>query len=474
MKNTQRKFAPLILGFVFLTLGCSVNSRVNAAEASARDKILTFGVNGKRNMLYDARQRPQSVLLHGRLYIVYNADATPTKNNKGKAYPMLISYDPQTRRFTKPVRIGPKNSDHHFSPIIWADESDYLHVLHGCHRTPGTHLMSVEPVVAGASAVKWKEASQIAPKLSYPTVYRVYDEKEVIAYRTNGHTSSWTFRISEDNGKTWVGPEHDVINLDVTGRTDWSSYRTTLPSEDGRYLHMVYVDYDDYITELTPDRLYNPRYDRVVGNDWKYNLSYVKIDLESHEVTNIDGKVLRTPIDIDYSKDHCLIWDTEGRGAGIPPVIALDAEGDPTFLHILSEGDLKTHGYYYVRREGGKWLRTRIHSSNHNWNGGYLVHDANGVIHAYLITGKGYLEGGYMDGRGGGSVEEWISKDKGRTWSKNRDLTPDRAQYPGWRFNHVQPVVRADGTRVAGMLLFYGWKDADTPTAKAFLLDEGS
>ena len=474
MKNTQRKFAPLILCFVFLTLECSVNSRVNAAEASARDRILTFGVNGKRNMLYDARQRPQSVLLHGRLYIVYNADATPTKNNKGKAYPMLITYAPETRQFTEPVRIGPQHTDHHYSPIIWADESDYLHVLHGCHRTPGTHLISSEPVVAGASTVKWIEASQIAPKLSYPTVYRVYDEKEVMTYRTNGHTSSWTYRISEDNGTTWVGPEHDVIDLDSKGRTDWSSYRTALPSENGRHLHMVYVDYDDYITELTPDRLYNSRYDRVVGNDWKYNLSYVKIDLENHEVTNIDGNVLRTPIDIDYSKDHCLIWDTQGRGAGIPPVIALDAEGDPTFLHILSEGDLKTHGYYYVRREGGKWLRTRIHSSSHNWNCGYLVHDANGVIHAYLITGKGYLEGGYMDGRGGGSVEEWISKDKGRTWSKNRDLTPDRAQYPGWRFNHVQPVVRPDGTRVEGMLLFYGWKNADNPTAKAFLLDEGS
>jgi hypothetical protein len=56
----------------------------------------------------------------------------------------------------------------------------------------------------------------------------------------------------------------------------------------------------------------------------------------------------------------------------------------------------------------------------------------------------------------------------------HRDLTPSRKQYAGWRFNHVQPVVRPDGTRVAGMLLFYGWKDADTPTAKAFLLDEGS
>lgn len=384
----------------------SVDLQAQAAEASVRDEILTFGVNGKRNMLYDARQRPQSVLLHGRVHIVYNADATATNNNKGNAYPMLITYDPQTRRFTEPVRIGPKNSDHHFSPIIWADESDYLHVLHGCHRTPGTHLISAEPVVAGASTVRWKEAPQIAPKLSCPTVYRVYDEKEVIAYRTNGHISSWTYRISEDNGKTWVGPKHDVIDLDSKGRTDWSSYRTALPSEDGRHLHMVYVDYDDYITELTPARLYNPRYGRVVSNEWKYNLHYVKVDLENHEVTNIDGKVLRTPNDVDYSKDNCLIWDTEGRGAGIPPVIALDAEGDPTFLHILSEGDLKTHGYYYVRREESKWLQTRIHSSNHNWNGGYLAHDADGAIHAYLITGEGYLEGGYMDGRGGGSVEE--------------------------------------------------------------------
>ena len=77
---------------------------------------------------------------------------------------MLITYDPQTRQFTKPVRIGPQHSDHHYSPIIWADESDYLHVLHGCHRTPGTHLISAEPVVAGTSRVKWKEAPRIAKR----------------------------------------------------------------------------------------------------------------------------------------------------------------------------------------------------------------------------------------------------------------------------------------------------------------------
>ena len=28
---------------------------------------------------------------------------------------------------------------------------------------------------------------------------------------------------------------------------------------------MVYTDYDDYITKKTPDRLFNPRYNQIVG-----------------------------------------------------------------------------------------------------------------------------------------------------------------------------------------------------------------
>ena len=232
---------------------------------------------------------------------------------------MLITYDPKTRKFTEPVRIGPQSSDHHYSPIIWADEADYLHVLHGCHRTPGTHLISAEPVVAGTSKVKWKEAPKIA--------------KRFLTQRSTESTMTRKLFLTEPMATPARGPIESVMTMvrpglalkmmtsisTAKGRTDWSSYRTALPSKDGRYLHMVYVDYDDYIKDLTPDRLYNPRYKQIVSNDWKYNLSYVKIDLKSYEVSNSDGKVLRTPIDIDYSKENCQIWDTEGRGAGIPP-----------------------------------------------------------------------------------------------------------------------------------------------------------
>jgi len=77
-----------------------------------------------------------------------------------------------------------------------------------------------------------------------------------------------------------------------------------------------------------------------------------------------------------------------------------------------------------------------------------------------------------MDKHGGGRIEQWTSADKGNSWTKARDLTPDRSKYPGWRYNNIQPVTRSDGSVVEGMLLFYGWKDRNAPAAQAFLLHD--
>lgn len=456
-----------------LALGLLCVSAPWAAGQSANQKSRPFADAGKFKMLYDVRQRPQSVFLHDRLYVVYNGDAKPSANGKGSAYPMMISYEPASRTFSEPVRLGAnRSSDHHFSPIIWADEDDHLHVLHGCHRTPGKHLISMHPAVRGRASIHWQEAPQIAPQLSYPTVFQVVGGRQLIYYRTGGHTSSWTYRISVDNGKTWVGPENDVTDLDSKGRLDWSSYQTKLPSADGEHLHVVYTDYDDNKNWPDPKRFFNPRYDREVSNEWKYNLSYLKINLITQEVCNMDGRNMETPIDIGNSKSHCEIWDTEGRGAGVPPAVVLDENGDPAFLHVLSEESLTSHRYYYVRRVAGDWKQSPITHSNHQWNSGYLLRETDGSLHAYLITGAGYLEGGYMDRHGGGRIEEWVSTDEGNRWSKRRDISPTNEQYSGWRFNNVQPVVRPDGSVVNEMLIFYGWAAEQNPEATAFLFHE--
>jgi hypothetical protein len=435
-------------------------------------RAVPFADNGTLKMLYDNRMHPQALEHDGSVYIVWRGE---------KGFPYIISYDLESREFSRPsmllagmeekVDARKYKKDHHFSPVIWIDSEGYFHVLSGCHRTPGTHLISKQFGSIGSSLDSWDTVAQIAPGISYPTIFSIHDDKELIYYRTGGHTSSWTYRITDDNGKTWTGPSRDVTDMDINGRTEWSSYQTTLPSRDGRFLHVAFITYDDNKSD-DPTRFYNPRYDQEVENEWKYNLYYVKIDLQAHDVTNFDGESMKTPIDIDQADAKCRIWDTKWRGAGVPPTILLDENGDPAFLHVLSEETLEDHQYYYVRRADGKWKQTPIAPSNHQWNSCHLARDDDGTLRAFLIVGVGYLDtGGYMDRYGGGAVEEWVSADKGNTWKEQRDLAPEESRYPGWKHNNIQPVTRPDGSFVDGLILFYGWQDSNGD-GTAFLLDD--
>ena len=424
-------------------------------------------------MVYDIRQRPQAVYLNRRVHIVFAGRLDEGGlGEKPSTRPMLITYDPASREFSDIITLGPGKGDHHYTPIIWADEEEYLHILYGCHKTPGKHLISKEAGDVGDSLEAWNKDPQIEGSMSYPTVFRVYDDKELIYYRTVGHSSSWTYRISGDNGKSWAGPVEDVTDMDLLRWPEWSTYQSKLLSLDGRSLYVCFISYDD-VKSNDPERLYNPRYKKPVSNEWKYNLYLIKIDLQTYGVTNFDGRALQTPIDLDQANEKCRIWDTGWRGAGVPPAMKLDKDGNPAMLHVLSGDTLKEHHYYYLRYVDGKWRQRRITYSNHQWNSCHIADDSDGNLHAYIITGDEYLEGGgLMDEHGGGRIEEWISGDDGDTWEKEREIEPKRKRYPGWKFNNIQPIKRPDGTIVEGMLLFYGWEDSIEPKAEAFLLHE--
>lgn len=484
--------------FMLLLMISSINAQKTSLEDEPIEKsgiVMPFGKGGQIKMLYDRRQRPQSVYLNDKVHIVFNANGEKGRSpGKAPSKPMAVTYDPATRKFSDIVTLGTADNDHHYAPVIWADVDNHLHVLYGCHNTPGTHLVSKQPDNIGTSLADWIEAPQIAPRISYPTFYGIFDNKELIFYRTAGHISSWTYRISDDKGKTWTGPEKEVTDLDSKGRFEWSSYQTKLPSKDGRYLHVVFMAYDDN-RQNDPKRYYNPRYKKSVSNEWKYNLYYVKIDLQTDEVYNFDGDKMTTPIDLDQANTKCIIWDTEGRGAGVPPDIVLDDNENPAFLHVLSEETTEKHNYYFVHRVQDRWEKTVIAPSNHQWNSCHVHLDNNGLYHAYLVVGDNYIDtewvegkskgddfekgssnylktGGFMDKHGGGNIEEWVSSDSGNTWKKLRDLTPDRTKYPGWKYNNIQPVTKANGSSVDGMILFYGWKDKNAPEAQAFLHHE--
>ena len=438
---------------------------------------MAFGFGGAKKMTYDVRQRPQAVYFNGKVFIGFKGGGTAANKKPGNVAPThasLISYDPQNRTFSKPLTFGKQTSDHHDCPVLWVDKDDHLHFLYRCHNEPGIHLVAKQPGGMSEKESDWHKLPDIAPMVSYPTLFSIPGDKHLIYYRTGGHSSSWSYRITGDNGKTWAGPENDVTNLDIYNHPEWSSYQAKILSPDKKSLYVVFTDYDD-VKSNDPERLYNPRYDMPVRNDWKYNLSLLKIDLDTHEVRNDQGEIMKTPLDIETARAKCQIWNTDWRGAGVPPALCLDEHGQPSVLHVLSEDDLETHSYHYVRKVAGEWLKTRITASNHQWNSGYLKRDANGKLHAYVIVGEGYQDRkGVNYTHGGGRIEHWVSKDKGNTWGLHRDITPDAVQYLGWAFNNVQPVVRPDGSLVEGMLIFYGWLDEEKPDAVAFLVDESA
>ncbi len=431
-----------------------------------------FGEAGGYKMIYDRRAGPVAVQgEEEQVFIAYQGSARPANSRKVWATPMVTAWDPRSQSFSASVPIGPSSMDHHHGPVIWPDAKGHLHLLSGCHRTTGSHLISNEPGNLGSNLADWTHGSGFPFYISYPHVFVLPEERALIFYRTYGHTSSWTYQITETNGILWDRPENDLTDLDTGGYLDWSAYHSAKVDPEGKYLHVAFVDYDDNKAK-DPKRFFNPGYDLPFRNGaQKYNLYHLKVNLESGKVSNSKGAPVQTPVHLDQAKAECLVWGTGWRFTGIPPDINFDQQGSPALLHVLSGDTPDDLDYYFLRHTDEGWIRTRIRSAGHSWNVGRIVHSPDGIWTALLVvTAPGQLGEGLMDNHGGGRLEEWVSSDDGKTWQFKQDRTPNPEHYPNWRFNNVRPVIRMDGSEAPGIAICYGWPDSVTPDARGFLL----
>ena len=140
-------------------------------------QLVPFGEGGQHKMTYDRRMRPQAVVMDDEIHLVYNGGAPADAKERTKTMRFATSYNLKTGSFSENIELPGKISrDHHYGPIIWADNNDFLHVLSGCHLTPGTHVISK----IQASTDGWEIAPQIASSMSYPSVSQIFDNQQLM------------------------------------------------------------------------------------------------------------------------------------------------------------------------------------------------------------------------------------------------------------------------------------------------------
>ena len=450
--------------------------------------VYSFGEGGNLKMLYDRRQRPQALKEGNEIYLVYNGNRV-NNDEKPKTMPIITSFNLKTKTFGNSYSLGSPSSDHHYCPIIWADKEKKLNVFYGAHNSQGIHLISKKKLTIGKSLDDWEKGTFFENPVSYPS-FSVSAFGDIIYFRNGGHITNWTYALKKHYEKVWKKTDLPTTDLDVSGMFEWSSYHSYILSNDKKFMHIAFISYDDN-KENNPGRYFNERYNTIVTNDYKYNLYYLKIDLQTQSAYNYLGKPIKLPVDLNTANKDCIIWNTEGRASGIPPQIIEDKNGNPAFLHVITEENINEFQYYFVHFLNNKWLKSPIRTSNHQWNNSDIILKKN-RYHAYLITGdrviktpfddarkflnqKGLknwtkineLNGGYMDKHGGGEIEEWISED-GVNWNFHKKIVPNNTSSE-WRFNNIQFIKDRFGNQIKDAFIFYGWNNSKERQTSGFL-----
>ena len=116
----------------------------------------------------------------------------------------------------------------------------------------------------------------------------------------------WTCRSSDDGGKTWSGSALPLVDFDhlpeIPG-DEWSgSFHGVALSNDEKSLHIALVRWDER------DQV-NPLYGRSVGLLNRYDLYYLRLDLPSGQLYNVNGERIDRPLNRRDAKSKCLVWE---------------------------------------------------------------------------------------------------------------------------------------------------------------------
>ncbi len=355
---------------------------------------------------------------------------------KDAIHHMVSYYDHNTGTVPKPGILLNKNThDAHDNPVISVDDGGRIWIFSTTHGNSRTAY-----VRKSTRPYDISEFEDVRP-------FQVIDgKKEPI--RNFSYMQAWHL---PKKGFVYFftkyeGPKRRTCFASSADGIEWK-WTQLADIEDGHY----------QISAATADKAatafnYHPKAfmgdPKKRGLNWRTNLYYMETPDQGKTWRTADGTALEPPL--AKTGNPALIRDFEKEGLLVYlKDITFDSEGRPLILFITSEGyqsgpENNPRTWRLARWDGSEWVISDITTSDNNYDMGSLYHEGDGSLRVIAPT-----ETGPQPFNPGGEIGMWLSKDKGGTWNKQRQLTS------GSPYNHtyVRRPVDADPG-------FYGfWAD---------------
>lgn len=198
------------------------------------------------------------------------------------------------------------------------------------------------------------------------------------------------------------------------------------------------------------------------GNvDLRTNIYYMQTTDFGKTWTKVDGTPLDTPVTEVDSPALLKEFFSKGQNVYIKDV-AFDEKGNPMALYLSGKGyqpgpDNGLKEWQVIYWNGTEWENHKIATSDHNYDTGSIWADKK----QWTVVAP--TENGPQQWGGGGELVIWKSRDKGKIWKQEKQVTTDSPR----NHNYVRKVVNgkdpfiyfwADGNpnELSESLLYFG------------------
>ena len=338
-------------------------------------------------------------------------------------------YDHKTGKVARPtIVLDKKTSDAHDNPVMSIDEQGYIWIFSTSHGTgrPSWISRSKKPydidefeLVPATKQVDGKDVP--LDNFSYFQVWNVPGKGFITFFTTYDNRI-----LNDPNSRS----ARTLCFMTSRDGVTWSAWQPIAGIMFGHYQNgAVWQD-----KKVGSAFNYHPNDPPRIGLNYRTNLYYVESEDFGATWQTAGGKPLEMPLRDKDINCPALIRDYRSQQLNVYVMdLVYDEAGHPVILYMTSKGfesgpENGPRIWRVAGWNGESWDFNDVTESDNNYDYGSIFMDQNGAWH--IVGTPGIGPQAYNTG---GEVSLWVSCDRGKTWTKERQMT-DKSE-----LNHCYP-----------------------------------